>query len=109
MQIVRVPQLKQHVARESWCALPKTRAPDEEWLIMNYMVPGASQVQVICLYSAGKDALAALGKGPIGSEGRVPGWAKSLQRFWRADTDYCNSRFKLIPNVVCKVLLFACW
>jgi len=28
------------------------------------------------------------------------GWAHALRRFWRADKEYCDNRFKMIPSVV---------
>jgi hypothetical protein len=31
---------------------------------------------------------------------REEGWKKLLKRFWKADEEYCNSRFKIIPQFV---------
>jgi hypothetical protein len=38
VQLVSVPTLKPHVVNERWCVFPK-EDDDNEWLILNYMVP----------------------------------------------------------------------
>jgi len=46
-----------HVALQDWCGFPKTYDQYNEWLILNYMVPGATHVNVVCLFTASREAL----------------------------------------------------
>lgn len=111
LQLFKVASTIKHVAQEPWCAI--SRGDGKEWLIINYLVPGTVPLQVVCLYTASKEALDVLydlavppsgGASPTGgAKGEhvyAEGWKNSLKRFWNADKAYCDERFKLIPNVV---------
>ena len=38
----------------------------------------------------------------------LQGWQKTLNRFWQADQDYCDARFKVIPCMVTTSLCRTC-
>lgn len=46
-----------NVALRDWCAFPKNHDQYNEWLILNYMVPGATTVNVVCFFTASREAL----------------------------------------------------
>ena len=122
----KIPTLTQHVASLPWCPVhsSSTASDGQEWLIINYMVPGSPPIQVVCYYAATKEALDVLyslkgvpvpiALSPIAATSQSPkkkskgppqpavgdGWKISLQNFWQCDKEYCDERFKLIPNVV---------
>ncbi len=102
--MMKVASLIQNVGQQPWC--PITKGDGKEWLILNYMVPGNPQIQVICYYTASKEALDVLYG--TGTSGSTNGWKNSLSRFWASSSsgpshnpEYNNERFKMIPNVVC--------
>lgn len=105
IQVVQKAELSFHVAQESWCGLPRHSNQTNEWLLVNYMIPGKTCVQVVCLFTASPAVQELLGgssanetekrKGPP-----PPQWAKLVQSFWRADQSFCDERFKLIHNIV---------
>eukprot|EP01039_Chlorochromonas_danica_P003290 gene3290-3608_t len=102
MQVVRLNQFKYHVAMEDWCGYPKC-SHDNEWLILNYMIPGSTCVQVVALYTATPEVMEVIRAFTSGSESdmeahRQP-WSRLLQQFWTADDRFCNNRFKLIPYI----------
>lgn len=104
IQLLRVGHLENHVAQQPWVALPINRV-NHEFLVLNYMVPGNPLVQVVMIYESSTEAYDALTP-PVNLITGEPmpvlpptGWRKSLQQFWRADQEYCDSRFKLIPSV----------
>mmetsp|Transcript_28615 Transcript_28615/g.40779 ORF Transcript_28615/g.40779 Transcript_28615/m.40779 type:complete len:413 (+) Transcript_28615:40-1278(+) len=144
MQVVSKSSFCKHVAQESWCAFPKHPHNNNEWLILNYMVPGASCVHVVCFFSASKEALHIIrgattshtatttatttsttystttttttsSPGAKGQKGPPPtsdhskasstsssskGWKLLVQQFWNANKDFCDSRFKMIPQII---------
>jgi hypothetical protein len=84
---------------EDWCGYPK-HAHENEWVILNYMIPGRSCVHVIALYTASPEAMQVIQDFATGDvEKESLGWARLLQQFWTADPTFCNERFKLIPNI----------
>lgn len=124
LQLFKIPTLTQHVASQPWCPLP--RGDGQEWLVVNYMVPGSPPIQVVCYYTATKEALDVIydlnedaspmasvestttpgghikkksSKGPP-QPAVGDGWKNSLKSFWECNKGYCDERFKLIPNVV---------
>lgn len=115
----QIPALAQHVGSMPWC--PISRGDGQEWLILNYMVPGTPPIQVVCYYTATKEALDTIynlngdaiptpatstpssqkKKSKRVNEVAVgDGWKNSLRRFWQCNKEYCDQHFKLIPNVV---------
>ena len=125
LQIFKTSILEAHVAAQPWCPLPK--GDGQEWLVLNYMVPGTPPIQVVCYYSATKEALDVIYNLNGDEEPRSPpsttsprtapsrspkkssrppepavgtGWKNALRNFWMCDKEYCDQRFKLIPNVV---------
>lgn len=73
---------------------------------------------MVCYYTAGEEAKRVIRGEPLndkkmnGSEGdtsasppQQEGWAALLSRFWQADQQFCDDRFKLIPSVVLLLLL----
>eukprot|EP01036_Dinobryon_divergens_P023951 gene23950-32350_t len=147
MQVVARDSFSKHVALEKWCAFPK-HEQSNEWLILNYMIPGASCVHVVCLFTASKEALKvirAMDSSSISSStsssstsaaslssssssttttttsssSDLPptsttttttsstanpapkkAWKKLLRRFWTTDKSFCDSRFKMIPQII---------
>jgi hypothetical protein len=99
VQMFKTPSLRSHIINEPWCAFHKHK-PHEEWLILNYMVPGNLPLQVITYFTATKEARDAIRNKELSSPLDSEGWQNSLQRFWRAEKSYCDAHFKLIPNVV---------
>jgi hypothetical protein len=75
---------------------------------------------MVCYYTAGEDAKRVIRGEPLndrkmnGSEedssasppAEQEGWAALLSRFWEADQEFCDDRFKLIPSVVLLPLPF---
>ena len=110
--MLKVPSLIQNVGEQPWC--PISKGDGKEWLILNYMVPGNPPIQVICYYTASKEALDVLyGLGASGTAAATggDGWKNSLSRFWASassgpsrNPNYINERFKMIPNVVCYLI-----
>jgi hypothetical protein len=129
VQMLKVPALLQHVAALPWSPVLGSAGDGQEWLVLNYMVPGNPPIQVVCYYTATREALDVLyglrggphppahtlpapvspaaSRSPIKKSKGPPevavgdGWKISLQNFWQCDQEYCDQRFKLIPNVVC--------
>lgn len=110
MQFLEDNCIHRHVAQESWSALP-SHDPFHKWFLINFIVPGATYVHVMCTYSASPEAFAALtgcdddggggGAASGGVEAQQEGWSRLLRRFWAADDQaFCNARFKLFPRVV---------
>eukprot|EP01032_Pedospumella_encystans_P008269 gene8269-9835_t len=114
-----------HVAMQDWCGFPKTYDQYNEWLILNYMVPGTTHVNVVCLFTASREALEVINsiahtptqsrkkslskKHPhpldsppnvFNSPKKMPSWANSLLRFYTGDDAYRNRTFKLFPRMV---------
>mmetsp|Transcript_20061 Transcript_20061/g.28829 ORF Transcript_20061/g.28829 Transcript_20061/m.28829 type:complete len:350 (+) Transcript_20061:155-1204(+) len=105
VQMVGVNELRPHIALEPWTAFPK-EDDGNEWLILNYMVPGRSPFQMICYYTASKEAKRVIsptkGDSTCSTDEEQPtseGWENCLRKFWEADQEYCDARFKIIPNV----------
>lgn len=103
MQVVRSAQFMRHVALEEWCGYPK-HSHENEWLILNYLIPGATCVHVVALYTAtpeAADVLRTFGTGEAieSATSSKMAWSRLLQQFWTADTGFCNDRFKLIPSI----------
>lgn len=44
LQVVDVPSFQTHIAKQSWCGLPKNESNTNEWLIVNYMVRADSKL-----------------------------------------------------------------
>jgi hypothetical protein len=70
-----------------------------------FQIPGKSPFQMICFYTASEDAKKVIAPRvgdapPVNDADFELGWERLLYRFWQADKDYCDQRFKLIPNVV---------
>lgn len=69
---------------------------------------------MICYYTAGEDAKRVIRGQPLydtkmnGSDDQSSpptprereGWEALLSRFWQAEQEFCDERFKLIPSVV---------
>lgn len=89
--------LQTNIAHKSWSGYPKY-SHDNEWLIVNYMIPGSTNIQIICYFTASREANEVIRD--IDSNLGSPGWRGLLARFWKADAEFCNKRFKLIPSVV---------
>eukprot|EP01032_Pedospumella_encystans_P008182 gene8182-9741_t len=114
-----------HVAKQDWCGFPKTYDQYNEWLILNYMVPGTTHVNVVCLFSASREALEVINsiahtptqshrksvsrkhthpldspQSTLASSKKTPAWANSLLRFYTGDNAYRNRTFKLFPRMV---------
>lgn len=115
IQMVAVSEFKVHVAREPWCALP--RYPnDNEWIILNIMIPGATPVQVISIFSATAEVRDIIRNPALRfdtpahqqramqqihtmSHEKIA-MIKLLKSFWHGDKDYCDERCKMIPTIV---------
>ena len=76
-------------------------------------VPGRSPFQMICYYTASKEAKRVIsptkGDSTCSTDEEQPtseGWENCLRKFWEADQEYCDARFKIIPNVVSTVSYF---
>mmetsp|Transcript_80 Transcript_80/g.147 ORF Transcript_80/g.147 Transcript_80/m.147 type:complete len:315 (+) Transcript_80:158-1102(+) len=98
-----------HIATESWSALPRDDLQNE-YLIVNYIVPGTPGVQVVMYFRATEEARDAIRHdqestekftSPNGKATETPplqeGWQSILHQFWQADQTYCDARFKVIP------------
>lgn len=59
IQVLHSENVQTHVGRRSWCALPRTE-PEGAFLVLNYILPGAPRIHVVCTYAASPDALAAI-------------------------------------------------
>lgn len=102
VQMVKKTTLQLHVAKEHWCAYPKYKH-NTEWLILNYMIPGAFNVQIVCLFSATEEAAAIIRESRSADGSPVKysvGWKNALAKFWEGNPSYCDNTFKLIPSVV---------
>jgi hypothetical protein len=103
MQVVRRSSFQNHVAIQDWCGYPK-HAHDNEWLILNYMIPGATCVHVVALYTATPEVTEVIrsfsnGSVELSGSAEKRAWSKLLRQFWAAEDDFCNERFKLIPII----------
>jgi hypothetical protein len=65
-------------------------------------IPGTTNIHIIAYFTASAEAQRALS---VASPSRRNGWQKCLQSFWAGNKDYCDARFKLIPNFVSMPLL----
>jgi hypothetical protein len=116
VQIIRTENLEVNIALNEWCGYPKHKH-DNEWLLLNFMIPCSFNIQIVCLFTASREALEVIRETAASSssntsngnqENNQPsnelnsniGWKKSLRNFWKADKSYCDSRFKLIPSIV---------
>lgn len=101
VQMIRTKNLCGNIATKSWSAYPKY-PQDNEWLIINYMVPGTYNVQLICYYSASYETLVFLNSMRCENFdiNSTSGWRKSIAKFWMVDKEYCDKRFKLIPTML---------
>lgn len=107
VQLVELPEFQTNVAQQPWCAFPKHEEQNNEWLIINFMVPGTTCVQVVCLLTASAEALEVIKSMDLSVEDAAKaalqdtrGWAKCLRQFWTADPTYCSRTFKLFPKIV---------
>lgn len=86
-----------HVALREWSALPRADL-DNEYLIVNYIVPGSPGVQVVMYFRASEEALECLRLSADETK-KLSGWQKLLHEFWKGEQSFCDSRFKLIPSM----------
>jgi len=121
VQVVSTPQFCYHIATQSFSALPK-HYDTNYWIVLNYLVPGTTCVQVIAYYSATPEAHEVISSTPLvapvpsqssqhgstkstsstssSETTHAHGWKNALRTFWKGEEDFCNTRMKLIPNVV---------
>lgn len=126
MQILASSSFQKDIALQPWSAFPKHSNQSNEWLILNFTVPGKTLVNVIHYFTATAEALEIInslkstkkesetsseiddkvdGDLKISPEtNRLVGWKKSLTKFWIAalsqEKEYMDDRFKLIPSFV---------
>jgi len=101
MQIIEQPGPFQfNAAPQPWCGLPPHHY--NEYLVLNYLVPGPTCVQVVCLFTASRKALELLKSTKANLlDPSVPilhasePWAKCITQFWSGDDAYRDTTFKL--------------
>lgn len=96
VQVVAPGSFVYNVAKESWCAYPKFD-DNNEWLILNYMIPGSSPSQVIVCLSASTSFLNILKQEDDSS---LSPRMKFLKSFWTDEQNFkkkWENRFKLFP------------
>lgn len=74
---------------------------------IHFQIPGAYNVHIVSYFTATPEALEVLreemstssaAEGASASQDQS--WKVALRRFWAADQEYCDERFKLVPSIV---------
>mmetsp|Transcript_28035 Transcript_28035/g.47134 ORF Transcript_28035/g.47134 Transcript_28035/m.47134 type:complete len:620 (+) Transcript_28035:60-1919(+) len=111
MQIVEQPHgapFQVNVAHQPWCGFPQHYDQQNEWLLLNYLVPGTTCVQVVILCTAKRATLEVIRSIDAHAEDpdnypilhQEQGWAKCLHQFYTAENAYRDRTFKIFPNML---------
>jgi hypothetical protein len=103
---VNVEVYETHVAQSPWIALPR-HENDNEFLIVNYILPGQTKTQVICTFTAIPEVASWIHQFTHQPESepssRLPteiqAWMKLLKEFYQCSSEFCDHRLKLIPII----------